>query len=303
LLNLKELQELLRNSRARDNVLPAGRDDYRNILDSNRKVESVESIKTNKSHKMVEEAMLCANKCASDFVSSNYGDAIYKTQGGILDNKVTSVYLFLRDYISLDKSMLSSFDGFKNVMTQVEKHESCDYLKSIINLYLKDSEFSDKSGNHISMGFDSYTYFTSPIRRYSDIIIHRIIKSKIRKKKYKIQKDDYINHFKNKSKAIYKCSMETEKWMQASYLNRFLPSDVLKGRIVGVTSSTLSVKLVDSGIVGVLILSKILSKGDKALLSKLSVSVGDKDYHVLDDIEVSIDKVISEDNSVVFNLV
>ena len=302
LVNLKELQELLRDSRIRDNILPPNREDYRNVLDFNRKIESIEPLQTNNSHKMVEEAMLCANKCASDFVSGNYGDAIYKKQDGILDNKVTSVYHFLNDYIDLEKDMLTNQVGFKRTMDLIEEHEKSDYLKSVVNLYLKDSEFSIEPSAHTSMGFDSYTYFTSPIRRYSDILIHRIIKSKIRKKKYKIQKEDYINHFKNKSNSIQKCIKETERWMQADYLRNVSKDDVFRGKIIGVTSTSLTIKLIDSGITGILLINKVLKSGEKAYLSKLSVSAGEHTFGILDNVTVSVDKIIDEDNSIMFNL-
>lgn len=302
LKNLKELHFLLRESRAKNNVLPPNRVDFRNFLDFNRKIENVERLDTKKSHRMVEEAMLCANRCAADFVSNEYGDAIYKTQDGLVENKITPVFYFLQDYIELEKEMLTNFEGFKKVMSLIEAHEESYFLKSVVNLYLKESDFSKTPREHTSMGFDNYTYFTSPIRRYTDIIIHRIIKSKIRKKKYKIQKENYLEHFRNKAQRIQKCVRDTEKWMQADYLRSLDKNEVFEAKIVGVSSSSLMIQLVDFGIEGVLLLNKLQKNGEKAYVSKLNVKIGDDNFKILDKINVSIDRIIDEDHSVMFKL-
>lgn len=297
--SLKELYELhflLNNSRAKNNVLPIKRVDYKNILGADRKISEITRLEINESHRMIEEAMLCANKCASNFISNSFNTAIFKIQEGLKDDKIDFIYSFLIKYIKFDKELLFSFEGFKDVIHLIEKLDNSEYLKSFIFLYIKDSEFSSEDKNYYSMGFDSYTYFTSPLRRYSDIIIHRFIKSKIKNKKYDIKKVNYIEHFKNKGDDIQNCVKETEKWMQAEFLKKS-PSDLLyKCKITGINKTYFTVVSIDTGIEARVYFNKKIKHNKKGFSF-----VYDKiEYSILSEVFLKFDYVLDFENSAVF---
>ena len=296
---LKELKNVLWTGRYNNNIIPPSREDYRHHLGFNRKIENIERVHQSESYKMIEEAMLCANKCAAEYVST-LPEALYKTQSGLVDNKITSIYEYLKNYIDLERSMLTTNEGYKEVLKLIKEHSLSEKLKDVLSLYLKDSCFSDKVNCHFSMGFDCYTHFTSPIRRYSDILIHRFIKAKINNKKYSVQKENYIKHINFKINNIEKCTQGTEKWMQLDYLDNFDDDHVFKAKIIGLSNNVITIKLIDFGVEAKILIKNLNNKKQKISCSNFKSKFGDSEYCILDEIEVKRLSSSKKDRSFLF---
>lgn len=295
--NLSELHEVLRKGRSEENVIPAKRFDYKYLLNEERQIEHIESLHSQKSYRLIEEAMLLANRCAADFISDfQYG--IFKGQGGVAESKKKALSQYLRQFVFFENSMFENFEDFKHLYKLIESQEISEDIKQVINLNLKKSFYSKSPEKHYVMGFSTYTYFTSPIRRYMDILVHRMIKAKICKKKYEITRKGYIEHFTNTEKKINDCALSVENWLKANYINKHSEVD-FPATIVGINQFGLNIKIDINGIEGFIPITEICSKKDVYKKSEFEFVLGNKSYKIMDRLNVKL-KEVQEGNSLVF---
>lgn len=298
--SLNELQSLLKERRRDTYVIPAKRFDYKYVLDENRHIENIEELNQQTSYRMVEEVMLLANRCAARFIK-NHESAIFKIQNGVMDSKKKYVAQYLRKHVFFENSMFDNFDDFKHLYTLIEDHPKSEEIKQFLNLNFEKSNYASKHGKHFVMGFDEYTYFTSPIRRYMDMNIHRIIKSKIAKKKYKTSKVNYIEHFTEKEKAIQNCYSGVESWLKSLYIEKH-KDVVFDAKIMNVSVFGLSVKIGINGIKGFIPISNISVNRPRVYKrDDFEVDVEGRIFRVDDKIKVSL-KEVQEGHAIIFKI-
>ncbi len=299
--HLNELHGLLRESRKENNVMPPKRIDFRNSLDHSRKIECIEKMDSKVSHKMVEESMLLANKCAGDFISGFNIDAVFKYQNGVAENKKSMLLDYLNNHIELEGDDFDSYEGFKSIMSKIEEHYDSEKFKSVVNLFLVKSDFSKRTEPFYSMGFDSYTYFTSPIRRYSDIHTHRVIKARIKKKKYHSKRPDYIEHFRSKTNDIQLCCKNAEKWMQSEFI-RDSGERIYSASIVDITPVGVSVILDNMGVEGLIPFSRINRERNSIDVHRMKLECERESYSILDKVNVSFVGIEVDEHLILFEL-
>ena len=145
-------------------------------------IEKVDSLERNGAHVMIESCMLLANISAARFLDKHQIPGIYRVHEETKDEKKTDLIAFLRH------------QGFKVPRKLTVKHISEILLKarsradfSVIQLFvlrsMMQAVYHTKNKGHFGLGFSEYTHFTSPIRRYPDLIVHRLIKSHLYGKK------------------------------------------------------------------------------------------------------------------------
>lgn len=295
--NLKELQSILTNKRKNNNVIPAKRFDYKYLLDENKNIENIEQFDQQTSYKIIEEAMLLANNCAADFISDSE-NGIFKTQSGIFEGKKKMLSQYLRQFVFFENSMFENFEDFKHLYKLIEKCENSEEIKQTLSLSLQKSKYSNVKGQHFVMGFDQYTYFTSPIRRYSDILVHRIIKSKINKKKYEISKVDYLKHFSKKEKDISNCSNLVETWLKSIYIEKHKDVE-FKATITNVSLFGLNVRLNINGIEGFIPIGDLGDRRSVYKKNDLEIVIKDLNFKIMDQLNVKL-KDIQEGSSLIF---
>lgn len=295
--NLKELQGILTNKRKENNVIPAKRFDYKYLLDENKNIENIEQFDQQTSYKIIEEAMLLANNCAANFISdSDHG--IFKIQNGIFEGKKKMLSQYLRQYVFFENSMFENFEDFKHLYKLIEECENSEEIKQTLSLSLQKSKYSNVKGQHFVMGFDQYTYFTSPIRRYSDILVHRMIKSKINKKKYEISKINYLKHFAKKEKDISNCSNLVETWLKSIYIEKHKDVE-FKGTITNVSLFGLNIRLDINGIEGFIPIGDLGDRRSVYKKNDLEVVIKDLNFKIMDQLNVKL-KDIQEGSSLIF---
>ncbi len=295
--NLKELQSVLTNKRKNNNVIPAKRFDYKYLLDENKNIENIEQFDQQTSYKIIEEAMLLANNCAADFISDSE-NGIFKTQSGIFEGKKKMLSQYLRQFVFFENSMFENFEDFKHLYKLIETCDNSEEIKQTLSLSLQKSKYSNVKGQHFVMGFDQYTYFTSPIRRYSDILVHRIIKSKINKKKYEISKVNYLKHFSKKEKDISNCSNLVETWLKSIYIEKHKDVE-FKATITNVSLFGLNVRLDINGIEGFVPIGDLGDRRSVYKKNDLEIVIKDLNFKIMDQLNVKL-KDIQEGSSLIF---
>ncbi len=289
--NLYVLHTLLKKNREINNLLQEYGDDFRCILDFHKKIKDIQKIELKTSQRMVEECMVISNIAAANFLTNNYEEGVYRVHDGLKDNKVLEVKdLLANHYPEFDASLLFSLDGFKKLMELLSKDEKGLRIKKIIMNNMKKSHFNKKQLGHFCMGFEEYTYFTSPIRRYVDIIVHRLIKSVLNGEKYTNFFDiDEIN--KNISN-ISKSTKEVEDWLKSQYIENNFKNKKFKATVMSIEDSVIKLKLNENGIDGAYLLTKAIRSTDGFKFDKKEqkLKLKENEINILQTVEVEYEK-------------
>ncbi|AAM67814.1 exoribonuclease II [Buchnera aphidicola] len=140
-------------------------------------VEDVVIEKRRIAHKIIEESMIIANISAANFLSKNLGFGIYNTHAGFDPINAENVVSFLNNYnLKFTVKEITTLKGFCN-LRRVLNILSDNYINSRIRRYQSFGDFSITPSPHFALGLVEYATWTSPIRKYSDMINHRLLKS------------------------------------------------------------------------------------------------------------------------------
>lgn len=151
------------------------------ILNDAGELVEIKSIHRNDAHRMIEEAMLLANVCAADFFEQAEIPAIYRIHEGVRSEKIED----LRDFLKVRGILISKNPTTKDLQQLLETAtDRPDYpiIQTIVLRSLNQAIYSPRNKGHYGLAYSAYTHFTSPIRRYPDLVVHRLIRSLINPK-------------------------------------------------------------------------------------------------------------------------
>ncbi|GAM60203.1 exoribonuclease II [Vibrio ishigakensis] len=174
-------------------VLFPDRPDYRFELSEDNDVIAIHADMRRSANKLVEECMISANICAGRVLSEKLGFGVFNTHSGIKEDKLEGVLELLAKHGAegFDAEAVSSIEGFSALRRWLNEQET-QYLDNRIRKHQTYSEISNKPAPHFAMGLDLYATWTSPIRKYGDMINHRLLKAVILNKEPVQTPDDAV---------------------------------------------------------------------------------------------------------------
>ncbi|MBN7771535.1 ribonuclease R [Marinobacter daepoensis] len=178
--NLYSLYKLLRKARTERGAIDFETTETRIVFDAQRKIEEIVPVHRNDAHKIVEECMLCANVATARFLKKHKIPALYRVHDGPSEERLSNLRLFLGELgLQLGGGDKPSSADYQALLGQVAERPDANVIQMVMLRSLSQAVYSPEEAGHFGLGFASYTHFTSPIRRYPDLIVHRAIKSKI----------------------------------------------------------------------------------------------------------------------------
>ncbi len=145
------------------------------------------------SHRLIEELMLVTNICSSKFLSKKNVSQLYRVHEPPEKENLSKLHMLLSSFLNMNiQKIKSSFDfqRLSNQMNEIEDSNVSAIAQGFILRSMKQAQYSDKHLGHFGLGFSHYAHFTSPIRRYPDLVIHRQIKSVLSKKNSRYSEED-----------------------------------------------------------------------------------------------------------------
>ena len=189
--SLKILTNKLLKNRQKRSALEIESQEPSLMISDNGNLEKINLPKRLFSHQMIEESMIAANICAAKFIKKNIGFGIYRVHEEPDFIKVDNLKKFfsLKGYSS--KALSNPIDQINSFIQHSAKAEEKKVLNVLILQSLKRAKYSTNEIGHFGLQLEEYSHFTSPIRRYPDLIAHRLIKDILNKSKYENSKDFY----------------------------------------------------------------------------------------------------------------
>ena len=178
--NLYGLYQLLRKARTERGAIDFETTETRIVFDAERKIEEIVPVTRNVAHKIIEECMLCANVATARFLKKYKLPALYRVHDGPSEERLNAVRLFLGELgLQLGGGDSPTSSHYQALLAQIADRPDANVIQTVLLRSLSQAVYSPEERGHFGLGFSSYAHFTSPIRRYPDLIAHRAIKSVI----------------------------------------------------------------------------------------------------------------------------
>ncbi len=176
--NLDKLFRVLLKARAKRGAIDFETTETRMIFDDNGKIAQIVAETRNDAHRLIEECMLAANVCASDFLATREHPALYRVHDSPSEDKLAKLREFLKEFgLGLGGGDEPRASDFAKLLEQVKDRPDAQLLQTVMLRSLKQAMYSPDNVGHFGLAYESYSHFTSPIRRYPDLLIHRGIKA------------------------------------------------------------------------------------------------------------------------------
>jgi len=213
-------------------------------LDRNGKVLDIQKKKRLSSHVLIEEFMLLANQCVAEYITKNKVPMIYRIHETPDDLKT-------KDFAMLAKTLNYKFDQNKSkdpkyiqrFLHKTNGQKNHVLLSQILLTCMQKAIYSTKNVGHFGLALNCYTHFTSPIRRYPDLIVHRILKNKFKNRMDNLS--EIAGIASEREQIAIKIERESIKLKQVEFMKNKL-GDVFEGVISGVQPYGLFVELNDT---------------------------------------------------------
>lgn len=150
------------------------------------KIQEIIPTTRNDAHRIIEECMLAANVCSANFLIHKKHPSLYRVHESPKAEKLDSLRAFLSTCgITLTGGQKVQAKDYANTLQQIKTRPDADLLQTLLLRSMQQAVYSPDNAGHFGLGYEAYTHFTSPIRRYPDLLVHRAIKACLAKKHYK----------------------------------------------------------------------------------------------------------------------
>jgi ribonuclease R len=244
LQDLHALYRALAKARARRGAIDFETVETQMFFDEHDKIERIVPTRRNDAHRLIEECMLAANVCASDYLASNDHPALYRIHEGPTPEKLTALHEFLREFgLSLTGGDTPHAKDYARLLEKIKTRPDVQLLQTVMLRSLRQAVYSPQNAGHFGLAYEAYTHFTSPIRRYPDLVIHRSIKALLEGRRYDPGGWEELGvHCSETERRADEATRDVEAWLKCYYMRDRI-GERFVGSVSGVTSFGIFVAL------------------------------------------------------------
>ena len=185
LRNLYALYQQLARAREARGAIDLDTTETYIVCDPNGRIEKIVPRVRNDAHKLIEECMLAANVCTADFIARAERAALYRVHEGPTQERLANVRTLLKTLgLSLDGGDKPAPADYSRLLKQIKPRPDAQLLQTVLLRSMQQAIYSPHNSGHFGLAYTAYTHFTSPIRRYPDLLVHRVVKAILSKQQY-----------------------------------------------------------------------------------------------------------------------
>ena len=210
------------------------------------KIAAIVPAPRNDAHRMIEEAMLAANVCAAQFLTDHRQSALYRVHEGPPPDKLAALREFLAGSgLALGGGDKPGAGDYAQLISRIKTRPDSELLQTVLLRSLSQAQYAPENVGHFGLAYDAYTHFTSPIRRYPDLLAHRAIKAVLAGKRYTPSGMSWSElgvHCSMTERRADDASRDVMQFLKCYYMQDHV-GEVFDGTISGVASFGLFVML------------------------------------------------------------
>ena len=256
---LYQIYRALRSRREEQGLVMEDRQDFRWILNESKQIETIEPSEKLLSQKLVEECMVAANQCAARFLIEHNASGPFVSHPGFRADRKDEVNKFLTlhapELATLDTDSVS---GYRDIMRGLAAPTSALPLRTMVNRLLTRAVLTTKPSPHMGMALPSYTNCTSPLRKYSDFLVHLQIKAALNGSQAQLVDSKILADLMQRLAISRSATQEAERWLASNYVSKIAKDNdnIFKATVTHVTSSGFNARLNNNGLTGFVDLRK-----------------------------------------------
>ncbi len=286
------------------------------IFTEDRKIDKIVGLVRNDAHKIIEECMICANVAAAEFILKNKVPGVYRIHEGPSEERLEKFRAFLGELgLILFGGQNPEPKHYRELHKSIIERPDSELIQSMMLRSMMQAVYSPENEGHFGLAFESYTHFTSPIRRYPDLLVHRIIKSILAKKEQLTGSESgqaytdaelvqLSEHSSMTERRADKATREVVDWLKCEYMLTRVGEEYW-GTVSTVTSFGLFVQLDELHVDGLIHISAL--DGDyyhfDAAKMRLIGERSRQSFRVGDRCLIKVSRVDLEDKKIDFDLV
>lgn len=259
--SLFKVYKALRKERKKRGAIDFDTVETQMMFNDQGKIAQIIPVKRNEAHYLIEECMLAANVCASDFLQHHQQPALYRIHKGPVPEKLDALRNFLKEFgLQLGGGDQPDAKNYTKTLSKIKTRPDVQLLQTVMLQSLQQALYQPENVGHFGLAYESYTHFTSPIRRYPDLLVHRAIKAVLNKITY-IPQTDWVElgkHCSMTERRADEATREVETWLKCFYMQDKVGKN-FNGVISGVTAFGFFVSLDQIFVEGLVHISELPS--------------------------------------------
>lgn len=259
--NLEQLQAVFRalvQARARRGAIDFETIETELVFNDERKIDRIVKVQRNDAHRVIEECMLAANVCTSAFLKRSRHPMLYRIHEGPTPEKLATLRDFLGEFgLQLGGGDDPKAGDYAQLLNRIKGRPDAQMLQTVLLRSLQQAVYSPDNLGHFGLAYESYTHFTSPIRRYPDLLIHRAIKAVLAKQRY--TPGDWAElggHCSMTERRADDATRDVVSWLKCFYMRDRI-GEHFEGTITGVTGFGIFVALDEVYVEGLVHISEL----------------------------------------------
>lgn len=287
--------------------------DYTFVLAENGKVQEIKAEYRRVANQIVEEAMIIANICAAQFLHEQTKTGIFNTHSGFDKKYLENAHHFLMANLANEQNQaelaerysvenLATLNGYCQMRHDIEPIES-DYLELRLRRYLTFAEFKSELAPHFGLGLEGYATWTSPIRKYSDMVNHRLIKAVLTQQPYEKPQNEVLTRLQEARRQNRLVERDIADWLYCRYLADKVASNAeFEAEVQDVMRGGLRVQLLENGASMFIPASTLHNNKEEMQVNSDEIALyikGERTYKIGDMVKVKLTEVKEATRSIV----
>jgi ribonuclease R len=256
--NLYRLYKVLAKARLRRGAIDFETIETEMVFDERGKIERIVPVRRNEAHRVIEECMLAANVCASNFLGRSAHQMLYRIHEGPTPEKLSALREFLKGFgLSLSGGDKPHASDYAKLLDRTKDRPDAQLLQTVMLRSLQQAVYSPDNVGHFGLAYESYTHFTSPIRRYPDLLVHRAIKAALRRRRYDPGDWHALGlHCSTTERRADEATRDVAAWLKCWYMKDRI-GEIFDGSASGVASFGVFVALDEVYVEGLVHVSEL----------------------------------------------
>ncbi len=220
--NLNTLYQAFAVQRQKRGALDFDSVETKIVFGRNKKIENIVPVERNEAHRLIEEMMLAANVCAAEFLHAAKVPIVYRNHAGPPEEKLVDLRQFLASFsLTLNGGKTPKPADYAHLLQSIHARPDHYLIQTVLLRSMSQAVYSPENIGHFGLAYAAYTHFTSPIRRYPDLLVHRAIKAVLGKHNWPHtanQMQQSGEHCSHTERRADEATRDVNDWLKCEYM-------------------------------------------------------------------------------------